>query len=364
MKDKRIALLWILPIATVLASVYSAAQDDVSWDGRESSKPAFDERISLAAARAAVSPAVSQAAAPGEYEGSSFDEVRSVLMSGALPEPNVEGALELKNYGSGKLPHYEVTVESFFNGTANILERDAKRTMTDQGDYYGRIKKLLHPNGICFAGTWEITQASPYTGYFAQGRKARMIARASVALSDTERGRDRGFGFAGKLFPSEDGGQRVQTANVFLVDQLTGTDARHYLDVAMTNEPDLGFTWSLRLLKTISDALSKADDNPLFRPLYQIAELGLGSSENPKTPKWMMIKPSPEMGRSAESDFRKELDVRNYPQGLIFNIFASDSTRDRKSEEGWRKIGRITLTESFVSYGCDRRLHFAHPKIK
>ena len=36
-------------------------------------------------------------------------------------------------------------------------------------------------------------------------------------------------------------------------------------------------------------------------------------------------------------------------------IFTSDQ---------WQAIGLIHLNESMVSYGCDRRLHFAHPKMK
>jgi hypothetical protein len=27
-------------------------------------------------------------------------------------------------------------------------------------------------------------------------------------------------------------------------------------------------------------------------------------------------------------------------------------------------LGRITADDATVSYGCDRQLHFAHPKIK
>ena len=338
----------------------------VTWDGRGSAiGPATDSRAGLDPASVAGSPVAARPAAEQANAPTSlFDEVRDVLRDKDVPQPGPEGESELRGYANGDLPRYEVTVESFFKGSHNLLEKDAKRTVTEQADYYDRITKRLHPNGICFTGTWEITRESPYTGYFTKGAKARMIARASVALSATERGDDRGFGFAGKLFPAEETGRPARTANFFLVDQLTGTDAQHYLDVAMTNEPDLGFTWSLRLLKTISDALTKADVNPMFRPLYPISELELSGGESPRTPKWMMIKPSREMGRSAERDFRRELDIRNYPHGLIFNVYVSDSTRNRKSDAGWREIGRIVLRESFVSYGCDRRLHFPHPKIR
>lgn len=337
-----------------------------SWDGRGSSiRQASEVQVGFSPASVIDSPGVPQPEAARVIgQTSFFDEVRDVLWDKNLPRPDPGGELELPIYAIGGLPHYEVTVESFFRGSVNLLEKDAKRTIAEQADYYDRITKRLHPNGICFTGMWEITEESPYTGYFSKGTKARLIARASVALSDTERGNDRGFGFAGKLFPAEETGQPKKTANFFLVDQLTGTKAEHYLDVAMTNEPDLGFTWSLRLLKTISDALTKADANPMFRPLYPIAQFGLNLGENPNTPKWMMIKPSREMARAADRDFRRELDIKNYPQGLIFNIHVSDTTRNRKSDAGWREIGRIVLKESVVSYGCDRRLHFPHPKMK
>lgn len=45
----------------------------------------------------------------------------------------------------------------------------------------------------------------------------------------------RSFGFAGKLFPTLDPNEllKVHTANFFLIDDLGGTTANHYTDVAM-----------------------------------------------------------------------------------------------------------------------------------
>jgi len=48
---------------------------------------------------------------------------------------------------------------------------------------------------------------------------------------------------------------------------------------------------------------------------------------------------------------------------LAMQIFVSDTSGNQDSKD-WKAIGQISLTESKVSYGCDRQLHFAHPKIK
>jgi len=103
------------------------------------------------------------------------------------------------------------------------------------------LEKLLHPNGVCLSGTWEITEPSNYTGYFAQGKQGLIIGRASTTLTNTKEGRNRGFGFAGKLYPTMDPSETAKTANFFLIDVLFGTHAKHYLDVALTSEAKTGF---------------------------------------------------------------------------------------------------------------------------
>jgi len=306
------------------------------------------------------------------YQGSSFNEVLTILADQNPPtitENSEAVAKELAAYEEGKLPQYKVSSRSFFERIAgkknNILARDAIRTVSKQEDYFDRVKKLLHPNGTCLSGTWEITEASDYTGYFAQGKKGLMVGRASVTLTNTKEGRNRGFGFAGKIFPTMDANETVKTANFFLIDVLFGTHAKHYLDVSLTSQAKTGFDFFNLFTGLIAaKALFKADHSPQLRPLYPISELGLAENETVVTPKWMMIKADESMTRVDEKDFRAELAVGHYANNLKFDIFVSDTTSKSSKLDQWQRLGKITLDQSASSYGCDRRLHFSHPKIK
>ena len=69
--------------------------------------------------------------------------------------------------------------------------------------------------------------------------------------------------------------------------------------------------------------------------------------------------------RNVKSDFRNEiLTALKDNQGLKYLIEVSDTTADRNAVKGWMRIGEINLNRAQVSYGCDRRLHFSHPKLK
>jgi hypothetical protein len=257
-----------------------------------------------------------------------------------------------------ELPHNQVTLRSFFGFLKNYLKEAATRTIRDRSDLLPRFTKLVHPNGICLAGTWSITEDSPYTGYFAKGSEGLIIARASVALSDTVAGKYRAFGFAGKLFPSRDPLHHgaSPTANFFVVDDLGGTLARHYTDVAMTNQPQATLRASLLAIgAATARAFKSADRNPNIRQVYEVAELGMENPSLSHTPAWFQIQAAP--GRSIDADdFRDELRLARHGGKLRFDI-AVGPTRERLT-----RIGHIDFTEDVVSDSCDHRLHFHHPK--
>jgi hypothetical protein len=261
------------------------------------------------------------------------------------------------------LPHTSVTLSSFYGFGVNYLKAAAIRTINDHDDLLPHFNKLVHANGVCLTGTWNITEASPYTGYFAQGTTGLLIARASVALSDTTRGNYRGFGFAGKLYPTEDtNAGPLQTANFFLVDDLVGTMTDHYTDAAMTNSPALTIHPSEALyLSTVgaaaTQAFKAADINPMVRQVYPIAELGLADPTTLKSPTYMKIQGAPGP-RSDAADFRDELAIGNYGGHLVFDISVSED------KTNWQQIGFIDFTESMASDSCDHRLHFSHPKYR
>lgn len=259
-------------------------------------------------------------------------------------------------------PAYKTSYTSLISGGFNSLGKDADRTLDQKLDLLPRFQKLVHPIGICFAGTWEITEASPYTGYFAEGAKGLIIARASEAMGYGDRGDYRAFGFAGKIFPTADrNAQTTSTANFFTVDDLGGTKAKSYLDLAKTNEPETSVHLSqfalIPALTKIAKTFALADSNPGIRQVYEIGELGLADPSQARSPRWLSIVPE-NTERNGAIDFRDELRLVNFPGGLRFGIHTADAGGQ------WQRLGTITLKEEALSDGCDHRLHFHHPRWK
>lgn len=280
-----------------------------------------------------------------EYK-TSFNEVWNQVKSDTLKE----------------LPQNNVSFFKLFSHEEDKILKDAKRTLDDRSDILKPFEKLAHPNGICFKGIWEIESQNIYSGYFKKGSKALIIARASTAMSNTKSGSKRAFGFAGKLFPTMIPNEQNTTpsANFFLIDDLGGTDALHYADVVLTNEPSVSFTFEvlknmLYALK-VSHTFSSTDKHAGIRQVYEISQLE--ESENIITPKWMKIDA---IGNKKvdKIDFRDELKIEE-GKNLVFNISVASKIVDEQKD--WQKIGTIRFDSSVVSSSCDHRLHFHHPK--
>lgn len=259
-------------------------------------------------------------------------------------------------------------MRSFFRGLTNVLAKAALRTLDDPSDIIPYFQKLVHPNGVALAGIWNITEKSPYTGYFSQGSKGLIMVRCSVALSQTTRGHYRGFGFAGKLFPTTDPKKRVKTADFFAIDVFAGTKAPHFTDVELTNDTPTGFNIStlFNLASGLVAVLTfrRADGNNNFRQLYPIAELGMPEGAASVSPRWIMVKAWPGSGKSEKADFRDELLVENYVnRTLRFEIWVADSKLPT-GERDVKRIGYIDLTESVASASCDHRLAYHHPRMR
>ncbi|PIP88899.1 MAG: hypothetical protein COW01_04915 [Bdellovibrionales bacterium CG12_big_fil_rev_8_21_14_0_65_38_15] len=282
-----------------------------------------------------------------EYLGSNFNSVWNQVSSDQY-----------------QLPKNKISFHSLYGFFKDKIKKNAKRTLSDRSDILPQFNKLAHPNGICLKGTWNIDQESIYSGYFKKGSKALIIARASTALSHTKRGKYRAFGFAGKIFAQDenDFDSKVKTANFFMVDDLGGTKAEHYTDVAMLNEPAVSKTTDviIHVAYAIKLALTfgKADNNAGIRQLYEISELG--NDKNVITPKWMNVQARVQ-NKIDEDDFRDELNVDNYQGELVFDISVANK-EDEQGQKNWKRIGTINFNESIVSNSCDHRLHFHHPK--
>jgi hypothetical protein len=280
------------------------------------------------------------------------------------------------------LPTTQVSLWSFSstkilgvsNPSPDVLAGRAASTIIDNQNIIKRFDKLVHPNGICLAGRWVIDQESIYTGFFKKGTNAPFIGRASSAFSETTRENYRAFGLAGKIFMEPTGSKNPKdyaTANFFTIDDLAGTKASSFGDVALSNEPaltaanafDQGTAFGLVAASTVV-AFKAADSNPGIRQLYQISELGMKFPATAITPKWMHIKRISKL-KSARPDFRHELRVDQTPEksnfegNLEFQISVSGT-----SQENMLPIGKIIIDRSVTSDTCDHRLHFNHPKFR
>src|SRR5688500_5358954 len=114
------------------------------------------------------------------YAGSRFQDVVNALF--ANPYQQVWGRL-----GEPPLPDEQVSVRTVFGGLLtrhrdHRFMRASERTLDSGADLrWGAdgkgFKRLLHPNGICLIGRWQITESTPYSGYFSAGSSALVVAR-------------------------------------------------------------------------------------------------------------------------------------------------------------------------------------------
>ncbi len=271
---------------------------------------------------------------------------------------------EITRDALNQLPQDTISFNKLVQGGKNIILGSSRRTLNERANVLKSFDKLAHPNGICFKGTWNIHADTKYGGYFKKDSKALILVRASTAMSNTKQGEIRSFGFAGKIFPTMNPNQILQenTVNFFLIDDLGGTRARHYTDVALTNEPTVSinsevlksFLYVLKVARTFS----QVDKNPGIRQVYEISELGETNKSDVITPQWMKVEAK--KGQTVEAkDFRNELKITKNEK-LFFSIsVASEKINNKKA---WKNIGEIALDTSVVSSSCDHRLHFHHPK--
>ncbi|MGI9287044.1 MAG: hypothetical protein ACR2P1_16790 [Pseudomonadales bacterium] len=296
------------------------------------------------------------------YEGSSHSAIRQTIFQNPYDE----------------LPHYRVEKKLFGKSGRsenNHLLQAAKRTLTAKEDLleFPQGQKLLQANGICFAGEWIIDTDSPYSGLFQNPTRSLVIARASVALSGTRQSDKRAFGFAIKLFPTNDADSVVPTLNAFVVHSMGGVRTKHVLDLALDNEPPLGAMPSfsqlgaayrlLRDLKAADKMISKTKPDVSYRPVTHLAEYGADGEAS--APRWLRLRAADGLPRVDKNDFRDELRVKNYPQQqLIWSIEVAVDKNSKKSNAEWQPIGRLVFNESITSPACDKQLHFAHPLLR
>ena len=320
------------------------------------------------------------------YNGSLYLEVRNAIF--ANPYQKVWGAAG----DAPPFPMYEVSLASvlggilpfgkswrFLQAVERTLDSDADLRWGSDGKGF---RRLLHPNGICLTGIWEIVEESDYSGYFKKGSKALIVGRYSTCCTDTRRGQIRSLSLVGKLYPTTDVRhlEPLRTASFFTQQDLGGDFSDFINDAELRNTPDTHF-WRRRsglpvlLLEAVG--FLRADKQPSQRQLYEIAELGKPQDEPTRTPEFMRLTVADEQPRieGEALDFRDEIMAQIYDKGdpnpkrkLVFNIDVSDTGEtkgvpliERRIIGNWRTIGKITFTEAVVSYNGDFVLHYNHP---
>ena len=271
-----------------------------------------------------------------EYRGNTFRNVKEAAFEGEYNE----------------LPYH------LGLGVTNLLQfiNDSSRNMFDRRDIRPHYNKLIHANGVCYAGTWKIDRDSPYTGYFANGSEGLLIARASVAGPFIKAGASRAFGIAGKIFPTMDPDEWVWPATFVTVSRLSGYRKKHVLDIEMSNYASVGLNPGAILINRV--LFRAMDTRPGYRQLYPISTLGLKRCDRVVTPDLMSLMVQAGTPRVDAKDFRDEIRLRHYPNNqLVFDILVRNF-----DEPDWIRLGSLTFTDDVVSEGSDKRLHFWIPR--
>lgn len=319
------------------------------------------------------------------YAGSRFRDVVDALFMN--PYQKVWG-----REGEPTLPSQDTTIRSVFGGLLSIgkpsrFQHASERTLDSGADLrWGPDRKgfarLLHPHGVCLTGRWQITEDSPYSGYFARGSKALVVARYSSGAGGNLRGQVRSLALVGKLFPTLEPDHPVplRTANFITQEDIGGARTESINAAELRNAPDVtvfrrGPAGSL--LVKVAIVFRRVDQQPTIRQLYPIAELGKPAGEATRAPRFMRLLVAPEQPVIAGTDLdvRDEVMAQIFDPGdpvpkrtLTFTIEVTDEGhtsetpfRVRRTFRNWRRIGTLVFDNAVVSYNGDAVIHFAHP---
>ena len=319
------------------------------------------------------------------YRGSRFSEVREALF--AHPYQSVWGGA-----GEPPLPTYTVSLPSAVRGALPLglpyfFRQAVARAVDSRADLrWGTDRKgfrrIIHPNGICLTGLWEITEQTPYSGYFRKDSRALAVGRYSTCCKQTRRGRERSLSLVGKLFPTTDPNhsEALRTAN-FITQQDIGGDRTDYInDAELLNAPNTtgwrrGFGVPVLLVEAI--LFGQTDKEPTQRQLYQVAELGKADGEPTRAPAFMRLLIDPGQPRIHGNglDFRDEIMAQIFDRGdptpkrtITFHIEVTDEGAthgpnffQRRTFANWKRIGRLIFDNAVASYNGDFVIHFNHP---
>jgi hypothetical protein len=316
------------------------------------------------------------------YKGSRFSEVRDAIF--ANPYQPV--------WGSAPLPLYKTTLRSVLKGILPfgkryLFQQAVARTVDSHADLRWGVdgkgfRRLLHPNGVCLTGRWQITEETEYSGYFRKGSEALLVGRYSTCCTETRRGRTRSLALVGKLFPTTDPNhtELLRTASFFTQQDIGGDHTDYINDAELRNAPNVHAVrraGGVPILLITGLVFQRVDKEPAQRQLYQVAELGKPANEPTRAPRFMRLLVASDQPKIEGDglDFRDEVMAQIFDRGdatpkrtLRFEIEVTDegSTHgpgvyQNVTFNNWRRIGRLTFDNAVASYNGDFVIHFNHP---
>lgn len=317
--------------------------------------------------------------------GSRYSVVRDAVF--ANPYQKVWGA-----EGNVPLERFPVTFKPLLSG---ILPGGrswqflgaAKRVLASDSDLrWGPdgtgFRRMLHSNGIVMTGVWEVTEDTPYSGYFRKGSRGLMIARYSTCCTETRRGHTRSLAMIGRIYPTTDPNhpEPLPTASFITQEDIGGEKTPNINDALLRNAPNTTVSRrgsGMPILLLTGLVLNLAEKKPTIRQVYQIAELGKAPTEPTRAPEFMQLTlaPGQPVIPGAALDFRDEIMAHIYDPGdptpkrkLVFNIETSDTgtthgtaIKERRTITNWKTIGTMTFDAAVVSVNGDRVFHVNHP---
>lgn len=319
------------------------------------------------------------------YAGSRYRDVIDALF--ANPYQQMWGRA-----GEPPLPIAEQSLRTVFGGLLaharhSRFERASERSLDSAADLrWGTdgngFTRFLHPNGVCLTGRWQITEETPYSGYFARGRSALIVGRYSSGAGGPRRGNVRSLALVGKLFPTTDPNHPtpLRTANFITQEDIGGARSDSINAAELRNAPDV--TVFRRgpagtLLVKVASVFRRVDTEPTIRQVYPIAELGKPAGEATRAPAFMRltVAPGQPVIPGDDLDVRDEVMAHIFDPGdpvpkrtLTFQIEVTDQGtttgtpfRVRRSFSDWRRIGSIVFDNAVISYNGDAVIHFTHP---
>ena len=306
-----------------------------------------------------------------KYSGARFAEVRDAIFANPYPRPYEIFQTTLGELLRGALPFGKPWQ---FLAAARRSVRSA--AVLRWGPDRKGFRRLLHASGICMTGVWEITEETPYSGYFRKGSRGLVIARYSSS-TETRRGHTRSLAIVGRIFPTTDPDdpRPLRSASFITQEDIGGAYSQSINEAVLRNAPNVTASrrgFGVPAFMVVGLVLALTDKQTTQRQVYEVAELGKPAAEPTRAPEFMQFLVSPDQPviPGENLDFRDEIMAQIYDtprRSLTFHIETSDAGEScgpdflkRRKITNWRRIGTMKFDTAVVSYNGDHVFHANH----